>query len=167
MIPHPICFQYTCILFDLIVRGQGPNDINFVCETLSCSYTYIYIKLWLKLHSHIIIIIDHLTLQSNVKVKVTSFLLATLCHVFIHLHTKYEGTGLKTKIFCCRQSWMIKNKSCDLEVKSQGHSDLIFIWYTPSCHNTNKYIIWRNSASRQNSTAQNKIVSTDGTLKPI
>jgi hypothetical protein len=63
------------------------------CEILSCSYTYIYIY--------------------QIIIKVTSFLLATLCHVFIHLHTKYEGTGLKTKIFCCRQNWMIKNKSCD------------------------------------------------------
>ena len=82
MIPCPLCFQYTCILFDLIVKGQGSNDLNFVCEILSCSYTYIY----------------------QIIIKVTSFLLATLCHVFIHLHTKYEGTGLKTKIFCCRQN---------------------------------------------------------------
>lgn len=99
MIPCPLCFQYTCILFDLIVKGQGSNDLNFVCETLSCSYTYIYQIIIKNTHPYYNNnrSFDLAVMQSNVKVKVTSFLLATLCHVFIHLHTKYEGTGLKIK----------------------------------------------------------------------
>ena len=118
---HPCSFLLTYKIwklynkkkFDLVVKGQGHSDlIHIICDTPSCPYTYIQNMKALDLNCsdrHHYMIKNKLTLWS--KVRVTSFLYATLHPVLIKYIYLQNMKSLETKKLRHRDSCMIKKKS--------------------------------------------------------
>jgi len=79
---------YDTIL-DLMTKGQGNSDHGVTHDTPS-----VLIHIHVQTKYDILYDKIYLTLWSNVKVKVNSFVDATHHHVLIQIHTKHEGTYL-------------------------------------------------------------------------